>query len=878
MRSFLAGLLLLIFLSAAATAQQVSGFVESIGVQEKIRPDCWTPLRVNLTSTDPAPHTYQLQVWQEDLDKDHVVYTKEITLNPSAGGQKFEMYFVLQPLNEKEKWLATITTRELQKTLRVRLCVAPEKNERKKPDELTPVIDRLPITNLKADNIDPPETANHEPGRRLLIYVTDSSSNPIFYHGDIVGLVERVEAVEAHPADLGENVLYYDAVDTVVWLSGNADDLSAAGSHRLEALQQFVRKGGRLVVCQTLDLQKTVALAPMLPVITPVETRDAEGKPFQMARFTDKAPDGPDAPPIDALPLLAQDLGKHAYKSNWHRIDNTDGKHPIRIAHAAPKPDAVVELWQNWPKESKRVRWPYIVRGAYGLGCVTWVAQDLGDPTLTVRFRRAISLKKPPRSETGPARPGPDEPPLIVSDGLPDADNWPHVWDHIIGWHNDTVTRTDVGIENTKGIESENDFRRADGAVDFGRWMLKGTDFGNRGAAYISLAVLFFILYWVVAGPGTYFFLRNKKRKDLNWFLFGTWAFVGTALTILMVRLVLRGAPDVRHLTIVRQVAGEPARVFSRVGLYIPQDGDQAIGLEGTSPDALSYITPLQIHSDYADPTDFPAAQQYSIPVHDDSQDVVVHIPFRSTVKKLQMEWAGKLDASIGGSPKLIPLKDDAGVIAGMLFNRTGSDLKNIYFAFTYTDRRERHSDIVLYVCKWNNGTALDLNTAYTSAKLIDDPLSNRDGSNNSYAIPQDRGNTSNIRGAMEGKWDRYWSHLWRAGTYGSDAHGEDDFNSDVPSAFPILSLYDRITPARNEPDKYHRLDILRRGGRVLNMSSAVAAGRLVVLAQSTTDDKPVPFPLTVEGRRVSGQGRIFYQFALPLDRTEMDADAVKSQ
>ena len=200
-------------------------------------------------------------------------------------------------------------------------------------------------------------------------------------------------------------MLYYDAVDTVVWLSGNADDLSAAGSHRLEALEQFVRKGGRLVVCQSLNLQKTVALAPMLPVMTPVETRDADGKPFQLARFTDKEPTGPKSPPIDALPFLAQDLGRHAYKSNWHRIDNTDGKHPIRIAHATPKPDAVVDLWQNWPKELKRERWPYIVRGPYGAGCVTWVAQDLGDPTLTVRIRRAIDLKKPEPGEIRPTRP-----------------------------------------------------------------------------------------------------------------------------------------------------------------------------------------------------------------------------------------------------------------------------------------------------------------------------------------------------------------------------------------------------------------------------------------------------------------------------------------
>ena len=76
------------------------------------------------------------------------------------------------------------------------------------------------------------------------------------------------------------------------------------------------------------------------------------------------------------------------------------------------------------------------------------------------------------------------------------------------------------------------------------------------------------------------------------------------------------------------------------------------------------------------------------------------------------------------------------------------------------------------------------------------------------------------------------------------------------------MSLFDRITPAKGEENK-HRTDFVRRGGTILNMSAAVEAGKVVILAQSADDERPVPFPLTVDGSRVEGKGRVLYQFAL---------------
>ena len=327
-----------------------------------------------------------------------------------------------------------------------------------------------------------------------------------------------------HPADLGENSLFYDSVDAVVWLSGNADDLDRGGAHRREALDEFVRGGGKLIVCQPADRQKIEALSPLLPI----EAKDAAGnwaisftdKPS----FVDQSSGRKDAPPVDALPALALPEYNPQYKPTWHLI-----KGPIRFAIAKAKNDAVIDDWQDWGAGG---RTPFIVRGSHGLGCVTWVAQDLGDVGLT-----------------GPL-----------------SDNWPHIWDRVIGWRNDTQTLSD--LPNADALSKAKDAaQNTDGLVDFSEWMLQGTDYTAKAAAYIVLAVVFFLLYWIASGPGTYFFLAGKKRKELNWFIFGAWAFVGTLVTVLVVRLVLRGDAEVRHLSIVRNVAGQPTYVYSRVGL-----------------------------------------------------------------------------------------------------------------------------------------------------------------------------------------------------------------------------------------------------------------------------------------------------------------------
>jgi len=62
MRLFLAGLLILAM--PAMALAQARGQVLSLGFNNHYRPDCWTPMLVQLTSQSPDPQAYQIQIVQ----------------------------------------------------------------------------------------------------------------------------------------------------------------------------------------------------------------------------------------------------------------------------------------------------------------------------------------------------------------------------------------------------------------------------------------------------------------------------------------------------------------------------------------------------------------------------------------------------------------------------------------------------------------------------------------------------------------------------------------------------------------------------------------------------------------------------------------------
>jgi hypothetical protein len=792
MRLLLVGLILVALHSAAMA--QVSGFVEAIGFNNAYRPDSWTPVLINLTSQSNATGDYQIQIVQQDLDRDNVTFTRDITLNAGTQ-QKFWAYFIPQPTNHG---LPDSSMDDLQKVLRVYLATRPDGGGHTKQ------LAQLPV-RLTLNNLDPADPMANNRGQRLLLWITDGSSRPAGLNSEqlserVVGTKEELSQVGLKPRELPENVLAYDAVDTILWLNADAQELDEAGARRKEAIEQFVQRGGQLVICQPAEIHRLDALADLLPV----ELSDA-------AMVNCKT--------LDPLPKLARPSDAHVSDDQfWLQMA---GQHQFQFAHARARGDAIVSEWIDWQGDGSD-RTPFIARRAWGLGSVTWVAADLGDPQLSLNIPR-----------------------------------WPIIWDRVFGWNNATIINpsdADAAMYAPGGGDPVS-------ASDF---LFKGTDQEGKGAGLIGIAILFFVLYWIVAGPGSYFFLANRKRKDLSWFVFGAAAIAAAAMTPLLVRIVLHGGPELKHMSIAQAAAGEHTHVLSRIGLYIPHDGMQTISLSDTATDAQSMLSALLVHPRTIDSAEFPAAQDYNVPVHDPDQPVSIDVPFRTTLKKLQARWVGDTSAAIVGSAKLQdPSNHDTlkSYIAGTLTNQTGHDLEDVYLGFHHPSLwGGKVANWVLFVPKWKNGDPLDLDHEFKSAPLLATLLLN--GS--------PRWDKDTARAVVDDDWAKHW-YSYLNGVGNSDAGGATDARANTP----ILTFFDLLPPSANKADKSENcINLVRRGGRRLNLSGALLAGRLVIVGQSAG---PIPCPLEVNDQKIGGDGSTIYQAVLPIDASAFDTSPTTS-
>jgi hypothetical protein len=868
MRAFLVGIVLLLLggISASPALGQATGYVEKIGFGKTIRPYGWTPVMVRLTSTIGDPAEYQIQVRQEDLDRDRVIFRRDIVLNPGKTEQ-FWVYFLAQPRGLPEN-----SAVELDKALDVRLCTKGGK-------PLVKLGIQDPIVGL-----DPPRQGfTAQPGQKLVLFVIDgpgSRSAPAVRHfPDALGVNERIYPVLVTPFDLPENVIGYDAVDAIVWLDADAGNMTAGGSRRMAAMTEYVRNGGRLVVSQQPEQFKLEAFADLLPV----HLKNAAGDwAVEMRDKTDLTPLWSPPPPRDSLEEPKRSLA--TYQSYELRDEQTAAWEkltgPFKVAAVRAKDDAVVDEWIDWANNGKDVT-PWLARHAVGAGSVAWVAQDLGN--------RAI---------TGTASSG-----------------WPYVWDRVLGQRNDRM-RVGPEIEapdpKPRYVEMNRARFSAQNTIDLGSAMLRGMEHEGRAGGLVFLAGVFFIGYWVVAGPVAYLVLAGKKRTELSWTIFAVCALGATLLTVGVVRLVLRGDAEVHHVSVVRMLGEAPAddgtprsraTVTSRIGLYVPRDGVQQVTLLENDKDAVSYVTPYSIHPQHqAGSTDFPAYLEYEIPVRDTplAEAVSVGIPYRSTLKKLGARWVGHLNGGIeikpGGAankPHLVPTDKKVpgadgkpiplGTINGVLVNRSGVDLANVYFVFNYPQTESfPESDLILYYPEWPQGKALDIGYEYNNRETAYLPVVGNNTQVGLTATPGG-GNKRAIKGPINstsGQASNDWASWWYSGLKSSTASDQfDDSRGDYLRSFPMLSLFDRVRPQENSSAALNgfsndRVEVVRRAAREFDVSGLVASGQLVILATGGKPGaiaaSPLPFPMEVQGDRVTGSGTTFYQFALPLARNEL--------
>jgi hypothetical protein len=840
MRSFLAGFLSLALASSAFA--QARGQVESIGFGGAYRPGCWTPMVVHLVSTTSSAFNGRIEVIQEDLDRDQVIFTRQITLtgntpNSPPVDQRFSMYFIPQPTRDPKFILdGTRRTDELTELIKVRLCTDTGKELVKLP--ITQALQPIePLTGGSGTMV------GGARGRKVILGAYDRNVPNLGEYAGMWGITEDVQLIPTRnlSTDLPDDVRGYDAIDAIIWTDANPNDLK--DDSQVAALEEFVRRGGKIIFAQDTNTNQWQRNNVRFPLLMPVNVRGVEERDDRLGTLRNLA----------IVPLENDPNRPFRLDNPWYRL-----KGPFRYATCEVKPGAQVVLWQTNDKgetifDDARKPRPYVVRQGFGAGSVTWVAQDLGDKQVL---------------------------------GERDSTNgWASIWDRLFDWPNEPM--------NPKGQNTQDDWRyrrfdpNSSAVWELGRSFLGMMDLPSTSAALIGIAVLFFIVYWVAAGPGSYFVLLKKGRATMSWFAFAAIAIGAIGLTIAIVKVALRGAPQLQHVTFIRFAPGEPARAHSQFGLYIPRDGYQKIELKETVPNRTSYITAFNQHPAFLpDSSDFPAHQDYYIPVkemaerdREPADPRVIQVPYRSTLKKFQAEWVGNLPAAIDGSVTIVePEKGGTSRLAGTLSNHTGRDLRRVYLVVNHPfvvpkDDGYEALDLVLYVSLWKNGTSINLgdltgprgdpkSAPYLPTDASDNKL--EDSSGNVVVlrghIAQDRKNMPN--------WTEFWYKAWRASGF-VDSKEVAEKDPLKPTILPLLSFYDRLPPSQNaRQEQSSRFDYFRKGVRHLDMSAAISAGNMAVIAVADNREEPLPFPLRVQGDPIQGKGIVYFQFVLPVDRT----------
>jgi hypothetical protein len=894
MRFTLAGIFLLAI--TASAFGQAEGQVVTMGFSSGYyRPNCWTPLKIHLKSKVADAQTYKLTVVQEDMDHDRVIYSRLVTLSGNTAQAKGEedvwAYFLPQPRD---------FTRE---NIKIFICDTNGKQ-----------LVQIPITATSGvlNDLDAPQPGSWgnsgRRGNKLVLIVKDpASNNPRAPYGlDTHGITEDITFGPISSADLPTEAVAYQCVDTIVLLNFNPSGMS---KETLFAIEQWVKEGGRLVVCtgrNWLEI-KSSEIGEMLPVVIDgVDDHERDGKSLRRlaglpdrdeveryfesfrkvkAASTQPFADATTRPTRTSVgdvenlrPYLWNDSPSlnqpGVFYDPWSHVNGDS-----TIIRATPKPGALVNEWSMSSPKS-----PYLARWMYGQGMVVWVAQDLGDPALIEPQSLDSKL---------PALPNPQK-------GGVDSQywGWPQVWDAVLDLqHNvgeETVTRGmaiydeafNRQISFTRWFADYQKYGPAGNGVDPSRAYFQFMNAGNRPLGLLALVVLFFIGYWLVAGPGSYFFLLARKRVQHSWTVFALCALGATVLAGGIVRLVFRGPPELHHVTFVRAGQGQPAIARSHMGLLIPRDGIQHIRLPGTEKEVSASITPYPVHREHLTGTaDVEAVSylEYEVPTRltGASSDVEVQIPYRSSQKRLEAHWVGNLPGVIEGQAEVVNAARGlpGQTLTGKLTNSTGVDLYNVYLVYHATPSLpgRGQDDWMMRIIPpqnqsvaWPKGQTIDLAFLFREGlRGMYDQLEN-----NELTDPATKQRFPAVWAQLNFIWMKHWQ---KSGKSDQDriSPGDRVGFSDADRAFLILSLFDRLRPLapdddelkqRFEYDMGKRVEILRYAERELDASHIVSSGQLLVLARSEPENKsPLPFPLEVEGVKIEGTGPVYYQFAVPI-------------
>jgi hypothetical protein len=156
----------------------------------------------------------------------------------------------------------------------------------------------------------------------------------------------------------------------------------------------------------------------------------------------------------------------------------------------------------------------------------------------------------------------------------------------------------------------------------------------------LLLALIVFILYWVVAGPGGFGLLRMRGLERHSWVWFAASIGVFAAVAWLGANAIRDTKVSGKHLSFLDHVYGQPAQhAISWASVLLPSYGNETLLLN--TPDMTGARQSVAVWSDSNGETaamSFPDARSYAIDVREPQ---TITVPSRATIKQFELDWSG---------------------------------------------------------------------------------------------------------------------------------------------------------------------------------------------------------------------------------------------
>lgn len=652
------------------------------------------------------------------------------------------------------------------------------------------------------------------------------------------GTVTRQEATQflsgLRPIDLPDRWHGLAMLQAIIWTSEAGDPGDPAiGDGTREALRQWVRRGGHLVLSLVPDdpnyltLWRQSALSDLLPDVDArtIAVRRPPAWLGQPSRLDELSLNLTSLTPVSARADSAPgDDGRLATEA------------PGLLAPAPrPDPDLSVLLRSEGPERGL----PVVVARQYGLGRVTLIGVDLAD-------RRLVRVGLPNSYTSDPA-------PIGTT-----------LWATVFGWQGPARTDDflDSQLRNGAIIRPGLAYR---GETDLAELLPPAlTTTGTIGPLLLA-AILLFGLYWLLAGPVGFAVLRARGQSRHNWVVFALVVAAFTALTWGGALLLRTNTASVRHLSVIDFDARSGlVRLQSWMSVFWPTHATVELRLDGNAADppdpaALDHTLASPGIDPRAEAAVFVDTQSYLLDARApawsplrDNQRRGLRVPFRATAKQFQAHLLATPDRLL---PAQWPVPqgtvtESGGRLGGQLAHRLPGDLTNVLIVWCPGDRR---TPMVQRRPLWASGQTLDL--ADRSSPMT--PLLTPPGP---------------ARGqAPTPPWTGYLAGLLKnfAGLRQPDHPTSLVIDaSRQAQMIEALSFYDALPPPRYEarqggfdPGDGDRLQ--RSAARSLDLSHLTALRRLIVIGHM--DAAPTPMPLTLDGQRPASSGSTIVRIILPV-------------